>query len=445
MEESASYENYNVATKRTSISGTDIRGENFYEEYLATLRGAKGYATYDQMRKSDYKVQQALRVIYTPLLSAKFEFVAKDENDEEQMKQVLYKNNYYKKYPVKNWNSILTEILGMLPFGFSLFEPYQHVVEDPELGKIWTLKDMGYIKQKTVQKWNIKEAKIDRIRQLYYGDETIDKWIPGDTLMCFTNQQEGDNFEGVSVIRSAYGCYVRKDLYLKLDMIGAEKMSVGTPIFYVPKGMINNSAEKAYIESIGQAYAGHQKAYIILPDELKDGGFDIKEGKYNSDAIAKSIRREDTAILDLILASFLEIGIGKSGGNAQNDGQMQLFLNSLLATGEYISDKLSDKAHKDYVFNFGEPEVRCDMVVRGIAKDDAKTAMEIIRGYITVGAVRSDDNLEKKIRRDLELPEIHAESTRITVMEPDYKSDNEGTEDDTTPQKKPENDPSSAE
>lgn len=442
MEESASYENYNVATKRKSISGTDIRGENFYEEYLATLRGAKGYAIYDQMRRSDYKVQQALRVLYTPILSAKFEFVPKDENDEEQRKQVLYKNNYYKKYPVKNWNSILTEVLGMLPFGFSMFEPYQHVVDDPELGKIWTLKDMGYIKQKTIQKWNIKEAEIEKIRQLYYGDETIDKWIDGESLICFTNQQEGDNFEGISVIRSAYGCYIRKDLYLKLDMIGAEKMSVGTPIFYVPKGMINNPVEKAYIESIGQAYAGHQKAYILLPDELKDGGFDIKEGKYNSVAIAKSIRREDTAILDLILASFLEIGTGKSGGNAQNDGQMQLFLNSLLATAEYIADKLSDKAHKDYVFNFGEPEVRCDQKVSGIAKDDAKTAMEIIRGYLQTGAIRADDTLEVRLRKDLELPNKDKATERVLSQ---TVSDDDKDEEEGKPQEKPENDPSSAE
>ncbi len=438
------FENFEVTTKRKSGTGTDIRSDNFYEEYLSTLRGALGYAVYDQMRRSDYQVQRALRVIYTPLLAGNYEFLPLDDNDAEQVKQATYKNNFFHKYPMKNWHSILTEILGMLPFGFSMFEPYMHVVDDMELGKVTTLRDLGYIKQKTIDKWEIKDAEIQKIHQLYYGDAPIDKWINGSGLLCFSNLQEGDNFEGISVLRSAYGCYIRKDLYLKLDMIGAEKMSVGTPIFFVPNNIINNPTEKARIESIGEAYAAHQKAYILLPEALKEGGFEIKEGKYNSDAIAKSIRREDMAIVDLVLASFLEIGTAKAGGNAQNDGQMGLFLNSLMSVAQYIADTLSDYVHCAYVFNFGEPKVRLDMTVSGIAKDDAKEAMEILRGYTTSGLVRADDVLERRIRKDLGLTKIDESSVREFRTTPDYKSDEEGQEDARDEQDQPENDPSSS-
>jgi hypothetical protein len=225
--------------------------------------------------------------------------------------------------------------------------------------------------------------------------------------------KEGDNFEGISILRNVYGNWIRKELYLKLDMIGLEKMSVGTPIFYVPSGQLNDATELAKIEAIGESYTSHEKQYLILDAKLKEGGFEIKSGEYHASDVDTAIKREDAAILDSILASFLMIGTQRAGGNSQNEGQTALFLNSLLSVSNYITENLDRLTSYYFNLNFGVPEVGLKMKISGITKDDAKVAMDILRGYITSGAIRADDRLEAKLRMDLALPDADLSTARI--------------------------------
>ena len=102
---------------------------------------------------------------------------------------------------------------------------------------------------------------------------------------------------------------------------------------------------------------------------------------------------------------------------------MELFLNSLMFIAEYVAENLSDLAHKYYVLNFGEPDVRIDMTVSGIRRSDAKKTMEVVRGYITADAIRPDDQLEERLRDDLDLPSKDVNSERVQEVTPDYKGD----------------------
>jgi hypothetical protein len=176
------------------------------------------------------------------------------------------------------------------------------------------------------------------------------------------------------------------------------------------------------VKNVLESYTSHQKAYLVFSDKLKDN-FEILTGSYNSEAIDNSIRREDQAMLDSILAGFLAIGTAKSGGNAQNEGQMELYLNSILFIAEYIAEVLSELAHQYYVLNFGEPEVRIDMTVSGIRRNDIKKLMEVTRGYVTSNVIEPDDRLERRIRDDLDLPLKDELTARKQDVEPDYKSD----------------------
>ena len=322
------------------------------------------------------------------------------------------------------WNQTLKEILSYLTFGFSVFEPYYQTIETKEFGTVHTIKSLGFRKQSSIQEWQLNEdGTVDYVRQtIEQGDYLKDVNIPGDQLMIFSNDKEGDNYEGVSVLRSAYGSYIRKDLYLKLDMIGIEKMSIGTPVFYVSKSIVNDDIERSRIENIGKTYSSHQNAYIILPDEMREGGFEIQKGEYKNDSVSKSINREDKAIIDTILASFLEIGASRMGGNAQNEGQMDLFLNSICFIGDYIADTLDPLLHAMYVLNFGDPEVKLSLECKGINKKDFKTQSEIISEYSKSGIITPDFNLEGFLRKEMNLPEleedqIKSDSNQVTEVE----------------------------
>lgn len=424
-------EKFGLKKKRDSVDGTKISGGTFMEEYLGALKFPDAYTAFDKMRRQDYQTARVLRVLKAPLKAAKYSYQPNDYNDKEQIHQAAFKNKFFFQHPVKKWGILLQEILSHLDFGHAVFEPYMHLVDDPELGKIWTLKDLGFISPRTIDKWDIKQGEVRRIHQLNsYNDEYTDKWIDGKDLLLFSNAQEGSNFQGISILRPAYGCYIRKDLYLKLDMIGNEKMSIGTPICYVPRSIWDNPNERDLLISILTAYTSHESAFVLLPEALKDKGFEIQKGEFNNESIAKSIGREDTAIVDLVLASFLEIGTSKTGGNAQNEGHMQLFLNSLLAVAQDSMDKLDELSHKAYIFNFGKPKVQLKMQAMGISKDDEKRMMEIIRGYITSEAIRPDDPLEAWLRSRLLLPKMDPKTARVVDMVPDFKADEEVIDED---------------
>ena len=417
---------------RSSNTGTKIISGRIYEEYLSALtKPVNSYPIYDKMRRSDYQVKRLLNVLMAPIKSGTFKYMPKDDKNKEQIKQADFKNKMLNKWASQKWSEMLHEILSFLPMGFSIFEPYSHVVNDPKLGKVITLKRLGFLKQSTVDQWDIQNGDVIKVHQkVTQGQNLSNTWIDGKELIIFTNEKEGDNYEGISVLRAAYGNYVRKDLYLRLDMIGQEKMSVGTPIFFLPKSMILDTAEMTAVKEVGEAYTSHEQAFMILDERLKEDGFKIEKGEYNSEAVDTSIKREDMGILDSILAGFLAIGTQKSGGNAQNEGQMEMFLNSLLFISEYIASKLDPVTHSYFVLNFGEPEDRLDMLVTGIARKDVRAMMEVLRGYVTSKIIQPDDRLEKRMREDLKLPEIDEASIRDINEKPDYKEDQDDQDKD---------------
>ena len=171
-------------------------------------------------------------------------------------------------------------------------------------------------------------------------------------------------------------------------------------------------------------------------DRNQEPGFYIQEGKYDSSAVQGSIQREDSKIMDSVLASFLDIGLSKAGGNSQNEGQMEMFLNSLLYIADYIAKARDTLAHSYYVLNFGEPKVTLTTTVTGITRKDAQKTMEIIRGYVQSDVLRADEVLEKSIRHDLKLPEKDEKTERDNVSNPD-KNTFRTAPGEEKPQKKP--------
>ncbi|MCX6223930.1 MAG: hypothetical protein NTV01_04155, partial [Bacteroidia bacterium] len=185
--------------------------------------------------------------------------------------------------------------------------------------------------------------------------------------------------------------------------------------------------------------------FLILPTSLrgneKEKGFYIEKGEYNSEAVQSSIQREDCNCMDSILASLENIGVYRSGGNSQNEGQMGMFLNSLLSVAEKIASVRDSISHAYYQLNFGEPETKLNTKISGITQDDASKAMEILRGYAISNIVQPDDRLEKFVRDKLTLPEKDSTSVRELKPAADPNSDpiRKVKEKTAAPQVKPEN------
>ena len=419
-----------IRKARKSRSGTEIHSNVFNEEYLGTLANAEiAYDIYDKMFRSDYQVKRVVWAIMSPILSATFEYVPEDDEDEEQIRQATFKNNLWNKNNVDGWDNVLIQILSYLIFGFALFEDFGYVHNDEDLGRVITMKSIGLLRQSTIREWDIQQAEIKRVRQVAnVNGEIFDEWIPGDRLKYLVNFKLGDNYEGISILRHVYGNYIRKDLLLRLDMIGNEKMAIGTPVLFANKSVLNNEQKMEDLEELLSSYCGHEQQYIILDEAFKgrrdeEPGFRIEKGSYDSKSVQDAIQREDGKMMDSILASFLDIGVYRSGGNSQNEGQMDVFFNSLMSIAKKIKTFRDPIAHKYYVANYGEPKKRLDTTISGLTLDDSKDMMEVLRGYTQADIIRADDDLERHARKQLRLPKKDKKSERQALVKGDKNAD----------------------
>lgn len=415
------------------VPGASFNGDQFQNEYLGELIGQGASSIFDKMRRGDAQIKRILRLIETVIRGAQFSVLADDPDDEKEVAQATFKNNLLKKWMVYSWQESLGDILSYLTYGFAVFEPYIRTITDPEFGKIQVIHELGFRRQNSIWYWELNsDGTVKAVNQkVTMGPYLKDVWIKGSDILIFTNDKEGNNWEGVSILRSAYGSWKRKQLYLKMDMIGIEKMAIGTPIFYAPDRILSDPAELQRLQAIGQAYTSHQNGYMILPESLKDGGFTIQKGEYDASKVAAAIDRENMEMIDSIMGSFLDIGSKRAGGNEQTGALISLFMDSIGSVATYIAERLDPLLHAVYVLNFGEPEKKLCLTASGINKRDAKEYAEIIKIYTEAGYLSPSPDIEQIIRADLDLPPM--EESEEVEEEPEESEEPEETEESAEP------------
>jgi hypothetical protein len=124
-------------------------------------------------------------------------------------------------------------------------------------------------------------------------------------MLVFTNDKEGSNFEGVSVLRSAYKHWYYKDNLYRIDGIAAERHAVGIPKFKMPASADKDSKDN--IDSMGQRLYAQEQQYVRLAD-----GYDMTiEGLTGTIRdIMQSIQHHDRKIAEAVLADFIDLGAG---------------------------------------------------------------------------------------------------------------------------------------
>jgi hypothetical protein len=400
-----------VQLKPIGSSGTEVHGGYFSEEYLQALRGTRGAKIWDEMRRSESTIGMLLNAITNPIKSAEWEFdVAKDVVDSE--KHVEFCNVVFK--DMIDWEVTLHEILTCLPFGFSLFEIIHNVVfNHPKLGTINGLKALAFRSQKTIQSWQLEKqtGKLLSIEQFVSSDVGGNVTIPGEFLAVFSLHKEGDNYEGISLLRPMYGAWFRKNLYLKLAAIGIEKYAVGTPIGTIPKGK-EKSTDLDDFKKLLENFTSHESSYLLKPE-----GWEIEIQKVDFDAskIKEMILLEDTAMINSAVANFLALGMSGSGGAfALGQDLSDFFLSGIqsyanIACGVFNRKLIPHLINLNYGPQAAYPKLKCT----GIDDKAGKELADIVGTYLDKGALKADDPLEKFLRKQHKLPEADPATARV--------------------------------
>lgn len=383
--------------------GTYNFGGYFQEELLPELKGRAAALVYDDMRRSDYQVAAILNQINNKIKAAKFFHEPDDPEDEEQMEIARFLDMCLFEDLDRCWFDTLNEFLSFLLYGHAVFEPQWKEGESDEFGRYWNFRTLGWRSPKTIWRWHVIDNKLWALQQISYGDDSVVAEIPGSDLMILTNMKEGNNYEGISILRSSYGPWLRKMVYHQINAVGIERTALGMIDVEVPADM-SGSEQNENLRTSLINYSLGNSAWIEHPTGWK---IEIKENKYNFQAVQDGIKQEDAAIAKSVQAEFIMLGETGVGARALAQPKIENFDTSL----KYVIQSICDcwngwAAPKLIEANFGKKNFKVKLKYSGIDIKASKELADSMSEMITCKGINPDTAFKKHIRKIWELPEI---------------------------------------
>lgn len=433
-----------VGFSSDGTSGTEISGGYFAEEYLIHLQGKEAAELFDQMRRSDAQVKMLTSLIKNPIKSATWTIEAVDDSDEEKeiaafIEHVLFNDmGYPDGSKHKSWVAFLHEALSFIDFGHSVFEIVHKVVSDhPKWGNYVGLKDLAFRSQKTVERWELnKNGSIKFIQQVSQGDLDADVKIRGEFLLVLTNEKEGDNYEGISALRPLYGNYFRKNQYRKIQATGIERAAMGVPYAMMSPDVNNKDEQFKKMKEVLKRFRSNPRESIVTPDAFKIGEMKLS---HDSEKIQKVIEGENTEMSKAFLATFMEMGIGGSGGSYSLGSDLSdIFLSGIQLHANAMCEPVNYRLIRQLVeMKFGFRDAYPKIKAVGINDKAGKELADIVTGLADKGLLQLSDRLTQHMHSIYGLPDMMDEEELKDGQQgdPEPKEDKPDKADTPTPKK----------
>lgn len=403
-------------------SGTEIFAGYIDEEYLDTLKGTERADCFDKMRRSDSQAIMLLSAVKNPIRTASREINSASDDVEHKKHAALCRQVMFTDI---KFNKFLNESLTVVEFGHSVFEKVNKInigkkitdddgnlVKESYIG----LKKLGWRSPRTIETWNFDDDKdFCSITQQADGDLDAYVDIPVAHLITMAINEEGDNKEGISMMRPCYGNYYRKNEYLKQNAMGIEK-SMPTPSAEVPVGQ-ENSTQFTNLKEMLRRFTSHQQNYLIYP-----AGWNVQLSNgtnYNPANIETSIDNEDRRMAKSFLANFLELGMGGGGGAfALSNDLSDFFLSGLMYIANTIKESIDELLKELVILNFGEQDKYPTIEFSGIKDKAGEEFAKILDLLIKGKVIIPDDNLETHVRKRIGVTPKSEDGQRSIQPEP---------------------------
>lgn len=389
--------------KRVGKSGTLIIGGIDADDHLASFNIHERAEIFEKMHRAEPQARKIYQAVVSPIKSAFWDIPPLSEDPDDikasaLMKQILFKD--------LNWSKKKNEIFTFIRHGHSVFEIIHKNKENKEFGSYTGLAGMAFRAQSTLSEWhhNTETGEVEWIKQFQSGDVNVAGIeIPADSLLIFINEPTGDD-HGFSFYRPGFGPFQRKTLIKEMTIIGIEKAAIPTPVATVPSKIQVGSEEYNAAEDILRGFTGGEDAFLMIPEGW---GVELKTNTFDPSNVIKAAKAEDEEMAGLILAGFLEFGLGgNSGNNALQVSGIEFFRFILELIAEVALDVINNRLIPNLMrLNFGDKDIKPpQMTVSGISEKAGKEFMEVVTGYISSGAVTVDETLEDFLRRIHKLP-----------------------------------------
>lgn len=317
-----------------------------FEEPLVELRSKEAYKRYDEMRRNSPIIAGLLLSIENPIRSTAWDFTSELGQDDPRLELIdkAIANMSH------SWNSFISEVLTMLPFGFSIFEPVYEMVGGDVL---W--KKLAPRSQNTVLRWIYKDVQQTTddpsapvVQELIgFEQQAPPKYkltpIPLERIVIFKLHEELENPEGRSMLRSAWKSYYYVKHIEQIEAIGIERDLAGLPMIELPEGATTDGANSDYQKAakVVRNVRNDQQAGLVIPNGwtfslLHSGG--SKQMNVN-----ETISRHIKDMLTSSLAQFLMLGQQGIGSMALSKDQTDFFTMSVNAVADIIASTITSK------------------------------------------------------------------------------------------------------
>lgn len=364
----------------------------------------------DEMRKQDVAVGSALNLLYAPIMATKWDIVGADEEQVEFLKKQLFDMTQ------RTWQEFLLEACQFLAFGFYIFEKIYQELPDGKIG----LFDLAPRIPRSIEKFRMQDGGAG-ITQNLYGDIVAhdmvsgQKSIPLQKLLIFTNQKEGDDLIGQSVIRQARKHYVYKDRLYIVSGMSAERFGMGIPVVTYPDN--GGKSEKNKATELGRNIKANQKAYLAIKEGWK---VEILTPSTNSLGTMMNdlIAHHNRQILMSCLQHGLDLGSTETGSFSLSTNQRADGLSFSEQKATYIKDQLNKYVIKPLIdLNWGPQEEYPELIHESLGVEDDKKMAEVYKILYDMGVIDNDPELTNFIRKLFSLPEIPSDEIISRIEE----------------------------
>lgn len=389
--------------KQSGASGTQIySGIITAEEYNKNLTGKQAIKTYEIMRRSDSTVHRTLLVCKLPIIGGVWNVEPASDDDADVEKAEFVKRELMERNLM--WADVVRQALSMLEFGHSLAEKtYELTTFNGQMR--FGIKSLCFLKQNSIQKWQTIDQQPGVTQLISTGERSGEVSIIRDKLIVFTNDKEGDNYDGISLLRYAYKDWDMKDKLILVNAVALEKMSIGIPVISFESGTDEN--EKNVARDLLRQMRANEEAYLEIP---KNSTVDMLDMKANSTKdVLPTIQYHDRQIVASVLAQFLELGsTSGSGSRALSEDQTRLFEKSLEAVSEVIKNVFQSELIQQLCdLNFTDMSSGYPKLTIGKLGDDNITEMSAaVNQLVTVSALTPTYDTEQAIRSTMKLPQL---------------------------------------
>ena len=407
-----------LRTKQPSRSPRGESGRGHVSGFLAleelnvALRGRAGLEVYDRMYRTDPDVRRSVQMVVNPIIGATWsvEPHGGDEAEDEDREVAEFVEWALWEVMRPGLTRHLAQALPVLIR--SGFAPFEQVWQTADYnGKdVLVPRTLGLRLPRTIHRFPQDDAgQLIEIEQWTSTGKTIH--LPAEDLVYYRLGAEGDNWEGVSLLRPIYKSWFLKDKIERLDAIAIERESTGVPIAYPPASGVTDEQ----LDDVEEALANlrtNEQGYLLSPgphaqhaEKGQGWFFDILSHKSNESRSSEpSLNYHSSKIAAGFIAEFMRLGQENVGARATADVQQDPFLAGVEAIAGEIEETLNESLVARLValnYEVDEPPKLTMSLVDS-------TSLEQLASYVSKlvekGVLQSDADLEDYLRERADLP-----------------------------------------